>query len=178
MTEAPPRRVLVAYSSRLGSTAEVAQFIGATLAEDGATVDVKAIREVDDLRSYERVVIGSAIRYDRWLGDARRFVARHRAALAGMPVALFFTCLAMSDPTGAGAAKGEEYARKVGALVPGVEASSVGRFAGVLDASRAPLLTRLILRAIRAATGVEEGDHRDWEAIRAWSRALWPAGGR
>ena len=60
-------RVLVAYDSRLGSTAEVAACIGHVLAEQGASVDVVRIDRVGDVGQYDRVVVGSAIRYDRWL---------------------------------------------------------------------------------------------------------------
>ncbi len=39
-------RILVTYASRTGSTAEVAQAIAKTLAEDGAQVDVLPMQEV------------------------------------------------------------------------------------------------------------------------------------
>lgn len=56
-------RLLVAYSSRLGSTGEVASFIGRVLSEDGTSVDVKGFDQVGDLGPYNRFVLGSAIRY-------------------------------------------------------------------------------------------------------------------
>ena len=36
-----PNKILVTYASRTGSTAEITQAIGKTLAEDGAQVDVR-----------------------------------------------------------------------------------------------------------------------------------------
>ena len=165
-----PDRILVAYSGRLGSTGEIAAFIGRVLSEGGASVDVKAIDQVEELGQYSRIVVGSAIRYDRWLSDAREFVKANRQALSEVPVALFFTCLAMVKPEGA--AKAESYARGLCTQLPGINAADVGRFAGVLSLSKAPWLTRLMLRVISRITGVKEGDYRDWNAIRAWSQGL------
>ena len=55
------------YDSKLGSTAEVAKFKGGVLSEQGASIAVKPFSEVDELETYDSVIIGSAIRYDRWL---------------------------------------------------------------------------------------------------------------
>ena len=68
------RRTLVAYASRAGSTAEVAEAIGRTLAEDGAQVDVRLVKEVADLSPYRAVVAGSAIQGGKWLPEAMQFV--------------------------------------------------------------------------------------------------------
>ena len=67
-------KVLVTYDSKLGSTAEIAKFMGRVLSEKGSGVAVKPLSEVDDLGTYDSVIIGSAIRYDRWLPKARTFV--------------------------------------------------------------------------------------------------------
>jgi flavodoxin len=49
----------VTYASRTGSTAEIAQAIGKTLAESNAQVDVRPMQEVQDLAPYSAVVAGS-----------------------------------------------------------------------------------------------------------------------
>ena len=165
-------RVLVAYSSRLGSTREVAEFIGRVLSDGGYSVDVRAIDAIDDLAHYGRVVIGSAIRYDRWLADAAAFVAANRQALQRVPVALFFLCLALSSGSASGVRQADRYANRVSSLLDGVKAADVGRFAGVLSLAKAPWWTRLALRAISLVTGVKEGDYRNWAVIRSWSERL------
>jgi len=167
-----PRRTLVAHASRLGSTAEIAAAIGEVLQEHGEIVEVVPVGDIDTVEPYDRVVVGAAIRYDRWLGEARRFVAAHADALQQRRVALFLTCLAMTDGDGSGGAKAASYANAVAALLPGVDPAAVGRFAGVLDPSRAPLHIRIVLRLITRFTGVEEGDHRDWTAVREWAEGL------
>ena len=54
-------RILVAYASRGGSTAGVAEAIGQTLAAGGSEVDVRSMTEIDDVTAYQAVVAGSAI---------------------------------------------------------------------------------------------------------------------
>jgi ABC-type uncharacterized transport system involved in gliding motility auxiliary subunit len=81
------KKVLVAYASRYGSTAEVAQAIGARLGERDMAVDVKNVEEVKDLAGYSAVVVGSAVRVGRWLPAATKFVQQHKSALSGVPLA-------------------------------------------------------------------------------------------
>lgn len=159
----------MAYDSKLGSTAEVAKFIGRVLTEHGTETAVKPLSEVGDLGSYDRVILGSAIRYDRWLPDAVAFVKENRAALSKVPVSFFFTCLTLAKPTPAAKLKAEGYADQLRSLAPGVKLVSVGGFAGVLQFSRAPWPARLALRLLSVATSVKEGDYRDWAAIRSWT---------
>jgi menaquinone-dependent protoporphyrinogen oxidase len=54
-------RILVAYASRAGSTAEVAEVIGRVLREGGPEVDVCPVGAVHSLAGYDALVFGSAI---------------------------------------------------------------------------------------------------------------------
>ena len=78
-------KILVAYASRTGSTAEVAEAIGQTLAESGAQVDVLPVQDIKDLAPYRAVVAGSAIRGGKWLPEALQFMQTYQAALAQKP---------------------------------------------------------------------------------------------
>ena len=82
-------RVLVAYGSKYGSTAEIAQAIGTTLRVAGLEVDVKQAREVRSLERYRAVVVGSAVYMARWRRDAMRLLRRRREDLARREVWLF-----------------------------------------------------------------------------------------
>ena len=165
----PNTKVLVTYDSKLGSTAEVAEFMGSVLSEQGASIAVKPLSEVDDLEAYDSIIIGSAIRYDRWLPDATAFVKENKATLSNIPVSFFFTCLTLAKPTPAALLKAEGYADKLRSHAPEVKPMAVGGFAGVLQFARTPWPARLALRMLSIATGVKEGDYRDWEAIRSWT---------
>ncbi len=69
------RRILVAYATRAGSTAEVAEVVAGVLRESGAEieVDVRPVREVRVLAGYDAVVLGTAMRRrGRQYSPARR----------------------------------------------------------------------------------------------------------
>ena len=56
------KRILVAYASKAGSTAEVAAFIARKLADAGLAVDLRRAKSVRSVDGYRAVVVGSAIR--------------------------------------------------------------------------------------------------------------------
>jgi menaquinone-dependent protoporphyrinogen oxidase len=80
------RRVLVAYGSKRGGTAEIAEAIAAAMRERGLEVDCRHAAEVSDVGAYDAVIAGGALYMFRWVREARRFVARHAHALRGRPV--------------------------------------------------------------------------------------------
>ncbi len=166
------KNVLVVYASRLGSTAETAAFIADQLANTGASVDVKSIDEVRTLNDFDLVIIGSAIRYDRWLPEAVEFVQSHQAALSKRKIAYFFTCLTLAEKTEATEKKAAFYAEKLQQWAPELRPISIGRFGGVLNSKKAPWMTRALLRLLSFATGLKEGDYRDWDQISEWTAAL------
>jgi len=81
--------ILIAYATRYGSTQEVAEAVGARLREQGLTVEVRRAREVQSLDRFQAVVVGAPLYIGSLLREARKFLNRHRASLARMPVALF-----------------------------------------------------------------------------------------
>jgi len=89
-------KILVAYASRTGSTAGVAEAIGKTLMEKGAQVDVQPMQDVKALTPYRAVVAGSAIQNRQWLPEAMQFVQTHRAALNQKPFAMFSVCMTLA----------------------------------------------------------------------------------
>lgn len=166
-------RILVVYESQFGSTAEVAEAIGNVLEAKGAPVDVKKIKDVTTIDEYSKVVIGSAIQYDKWMPEAREFVKTHQNVLEGMDVSCFFVCLVLSKGTEKSIQKSKGYALKINELIPSVKVDTVGQFAGVLDYSKMSFGQRLAAKALFAIIGVKEGDYRDWEAIRAWAAGVF-----
>jgi len=82
-------RILVAYTTRNGSTQEVAEAVATTLREHGLEVDIQPMRQVRTLADYQAVVLGAPLYMFRWHKDALRFLSRHREALTERPVAIF-----------------------------------------------------------------------------------------
>lgn len=164
-------KILVAYASRAGSTAGVAEAIGKTLAESGAQVDVRPMQDVQDLTPYRAVVAGSAIQGGEWLPEAVQFMRANQAALAKKPFAAFLVCMTL-------AMKGDYRAHVATWMEPVrglVRPLSEGLFAGALDIAKIPSFGDRLKFRLSVAFGVwKEGDHRDWNAIRAWAADLAP----
>ena len=167
--EATPKKVLIAYASRAGSTAEVAEAIGHVLKGGGIPVDVLPAGQVANVSIYLALILGSAIRMGRWLPEATRLVERSQATLAGMPTAFFSVCLTMQKDTSENRRTVEDYMRPV---LQKVRPSSIGLFGGKMDYSRLGFLDRLIVSKMKK---VPEGDYRDWTAIRTWAVKVRPA---
>lgn len=165
-------KILVAYASEFGTTREVAEVIGQVLCQSGASVEIKWVNNVKGLNDYAAVIIGSAIQYDKWMPEARKFVSANQNSLSKLPVAFFFTCLTLSIQTEKTERQAMAYSDKLVSLLPQVKPLSVGRFAGVLDYSKLPFLFRLMFKGISLITGVQEGDYRDWDTIRVWAEGV------
>jgi menaquinone-dependent protoporphyrinogen oxidase len=166
-------KILVTYASRAGSTAGVAEVIGKTLAEGGAQVDVLPMQGVKDLSPYRAVVAGSAIQGGQWLPEAMQFMQMHQVALARKPFAAFLVCMTLAMPSA------DKYRPHVATWLDPVRTLvkpvSTGLFAGALDISKVPSFGDRLKFRLSVLFGVwSEGDHRDWNAIRAWAADLKP----
>lgn len=160
-------KILVAYATRVGSTAEVAKAIGEELAAEGAAVDVLPVKSVKDLSPYRAVVVGSAIRAGKWQPEAVKFVQSHRAELSSRSVAYFQVCLTMAEDNEETRSTTAGYLEPVRAIVQPVDE---GSFGGVMDPTKLSLFFRGLMRVMKAPSG----DFRDWAAIRAWAASLRP----
>jgi len=165
-------KVLVTYASKCGSTGEVADAIGETLAapepgDEGAAVDVRLLKDVTDVSGYHAVVVGSAIRMGQWLPEATRFVETHRDALSRVPVAYFVVCMTLQEDTEEHRREAATYLDPARELVRPVDE---GLFAGAMNYSKLFLPFRLVIKAMK----VPEGDFRDWDVIRDWAAGVRP----
>jgi len=159
-------RILVAYATRKGTTAEVAAEVGWALGSAGGCVaDVRPIAGLDALAGYDAAVVGSAIRGSKWLPEAVDFVMKHEEHLTEMQVAYFAVCLTMREDTEGARAELSACLDPVRDVVAPVD---VGLFAGALDYSQFTFPMGLMMRTIKAP----EGDFRDWTAIREWGAGL------
>lgn len=153
--------MLIAVSSKHGSTKEIAGSIAETVREASIHVEVVDAQQVESVAQYDAVIIGSAIQMGRWMGPARELVNRSADALRARPVWLF-----SSGPLGefvdpADAAEGLKLLELVGGREHRV-------FAGKADKNELGFVERGILRMVKNPYG----DHRDWPAIRAWATSI------
>lgn len=161
-------RVLVAYASRTGSTAAIADRIADVLRARGAVVDVSTVGSVESIAAYDAVVIGSAIRLRRWLREAMAFLLQHDKGLRAIPVAFFTVSLTGIHGSHLAQAEAEHTCHYPLYHFEGLSPVSFACFTGALDYSRLTPAEGATVRAF----GVNEGDYRDWEAIERWAGEL------
>ena len=151
---------LVAYASKHGSTAEIAERIAATLR--GAGHDARALRAsaVRDVDGCEAVLLGSGVYMGHWMKDATDFVRRLQPQLELRPLWLFD-----SGPVGP---RVLPEAAEVAMYRKQFDVKDHRTFAGALDKKQLSLSERMMIRAVKAPYG----DYREWEDIDAWAMAI------
>ncbi|MBZ0290981.1 MAG: flavodoxin domain-containing protein [Anaerolineae bacterium] len=161
------KKILVAYASKYGATAEIAAAIANTLGENELDVKVISADAVNEVQSYDAVVLGSAVYAGHWLQGAVDFLDRFKKDLGQKPVWLF-----SSGPTGDGDAlellNGWKIPEALQPTVSELKVRDVALFHGKIDTRKLNLAENLLVRAMRGATG----DFRDWDAIRAWAETM------
>jgi len=158
-------RILIAYASKKGSTAEIAQAVAKELQAAGNTADALDIGKVASLQGYDAVVFGGPVYVGRLEGRIGRFVQRHYGELAKMPVAGFVVCLAAAAKDREGMALAE---KALHAALDPLHPAAETIFAGKLDPEKLSWFQRWITKKVKSPVG----DFRDWEAIAAWARGL------
>lgn len=94
------KKILVAYDSKHGSTATIAEKVGDVLCENGFQVDIRPALNIDAISAYDVIVLGSPMYYATFLPGALTFLERHRTALAAKDVAVFAVSTSIDKDTG------------------------------------------------------------------------------
>lgn len=191
---------LVAYASRMGGTAEIAEVAGQVLRDRGIGVRVAPCTDVASLEGVDAVLVGSAVYLGRWQHDAVTFLERFGPELAARQTWLFQSGPCGPDdhgpadePAAHGGAQDEEDVADASRGSGGADAPTGG-------ADDDPGWTRVPRRVVRlaarfglphpvtfggrldaahaddpvsrwVASGPLAGDRRDWDVIRAWAAA-------
>jgi menaquinone-dependent protoporphyrinogen oxidase len=184
--------VLVAYASRYGATAEIAERIALTLIAEGVDARAQQITAVHDLAGVDAFVVGSAVYFGSWLKPATAFVERHRDTLSGRPVWLFSSGPlpgAVVPDRVAGRTAGESNGavpassngkvshdeaqpKGVDELVSSVAARGHHVFDGALDPHKLGARDKLIRTLPAGKALLPQVDGRDWDAIESWAKEI------
>jgi menaquinone-dependent protoporphyrinogen oxidase len=163
--EKMPGKILIAYASKCGSTAEISQKIGEVLSTHNLRVDVKPVGEITDIRGYQAVVIGSAIRFGQWLPEGISFLKSNHDALQSKPTAMFTVHMQNTGDSAEARTNRELYVKAAREqITPKVEKY----FTGMIEMSRLSFLERIVYKAVKA----KDGDDRDWNDIQSWAESL------
>ena len=170
------KRILVAYDTIHGSTAEVAKEIGTALCNRGFQVDIRFVGNVTSLADYNAVILGSAIYEFRWLPDAMAFLKNNTAALSAMPVAYFIVgaSLFQDTPENRDAVK-KSFIDPVLTEYPDIKPLSIGLFGGAVDFKKEQynLFEKFVLRILGLIVGFKDSaDWRNWEYINSWANEV------
>jgi menaquinone-dependent protoporphyrinogen oxidase len=161
------QKVLVAYATKYGATAEIAEKIGEVLRREGLPTEVLPAERASDVGSYRAVVLGSAVYIGRWRKEAATFLKANVEVLAGRPVWLF-----SSGPTEEGdpaeAMEGWRFPQALQPFADRIQPRDMAIFQGAIDADKLSWVERWMIKMVKAPLG----DFRDWEAISAWAAAI------
>ena len=167
------KKILIAYDTIHGSTAEVAWRIGQDLCAMGFQADVKLAAHVTDVDYYDGVIVASAIYKFTWLPDAKAFLEKYKDKLAVKPTALFIVCAGMAidtpdnrmmiqkvfvDPT----------LSKYLEIIP----ISIGLFGGAVNfkTEQYTLFEKIVLHILGLILHFKnQADWRNWPEIDAWA---------
>ena len=155
-------KILVTAASRHGSTSEVADAIAGRLRARGLEVERAAPDTIQSLESYDAVIIGSAVRMQRWADSAQRFIERFSGEFESLPVWGFSVGLAGVPK------RAPQDPRRIGPVTPNEVFRDHRTFAGRYSPDDLPLRDR----TIAYVAGAVEGDYRDWDAIGHWADSI------
>jgi len=189
------KRILVAYATMSGSTAEVAQAVGEEIAKSDFQVDVLPIDKVGDVDGYDGIVVGAPMIMG-WHRGALRFLKENKRTFQRIPLAVFVVAMSLTEASDMSVGDvdiyvddklpkqphkegvlnfRERYARIGNYLRPILRAASpsepasIGVFGGRLEYGRlkwwAVLFVMLVVQA-------PAGERRNWPAIRSWAAGL------
>jgi menaquinone-dependent protoporphyrinogen oxidase len=160
-------QVLVAYATKHGATAEIAEKIGQVLRQAGLRTDVLPTDRVSDLTPYKAVVLGSAVYIGKWRKEAATFLKANEKMLAERQVWLF-----SSGPTGEGdpveLVNGWHFPKAQQPIADRIQPRDIAVFHGALNLKKLNLIEKWMIKNVKAPLG----DFRDWDAITSWATAI------
>ena len=165
--------ILIAYATRHGSTAGIADRLAERLRTAGLDAEARPVHGIHDAARYDAFVVGAAAYMFHWLGDATKFVEANRAVLATKPTWLF-----SSGPIGTDLV--DKDGRDVlEATIPKefphlrelVRPRGEKVFFGASDPDAKPIgMAERLMHVMPAGrNALPKGDFRDWPAIDAWA---------
>ncbi|MFW0792198.1 flavodoxin domain-containing protein [Gordonia sp. CPCC 205515] len=158
-------KVLVAYSTKHHSTAEIAEVIAVELRAHG--IDAECV-DVSDATAdgYDAVVLGSAVYAGRWRREAVSFLKHQRTELARKPLWIF-----SSGPVGDKV--DEDFTENSRWLEPRKVldlAESIGLRGHTVFGGRIPTDPHgFVEKSMAKNTPEELRDARNWDVIRQWA---------
>ena len=155
------RKVLVAYATKSGATAEIAEAVADEIRNGNLEVDLAEASKVESIDDYDAVIVGSAVYFDHWRPEAVRFLRHFRRKLTLKRVWLF-----QDGPLE------QDFIESMRPLPHKVLtlADEIGVIGSVTFGGRLPENASGPIAGWIAKTYA--GDYRDFDEIRKWASAI------
>ncbi|AWG98424.1 flavodoxin domain-containing protein [Rhodococcus ruber] len=167
-------KVLVAYASRHGATAGIAERIAEVIRAEGHTADTVQLPAATSVDDYDACVVGSSAYLGHWEKAASAFVREHRDGLVARPVWLFTSGpLGTEEVDEQGQDVRESAApRELPELTDAIASREHHVFFGALDPKTLGVGARVMRKLPAGRKLLPEGDFRDWQEIEDWARSI------
>lgn len=163
--------VLIAFATRSGATAEVAEAIAAAMQEAGVSAEIQAASQVNSLTGREAVILGAPLYVGRFPKEFRHFLRLHRDALSIMRPWFFVLGPTRNNPKDFEAAQNQ--AENQLAQFPHLHPADLHVFGGRWSTAGLPFPFSLLRRLPgNPLNKVPQEDIRDWGAIRQWATGI------
>ncbi len=163
--------ILVAYSSRTGSTGEVAEVIAEVFREAQLPVEVARMRDLRRLGHYRAAILGAPLYVGQMPGELHRFLSRFRVQLGALPQ--WFFVLGPIEGKPEEFSKAGDQAEKQLKRYAWFQPLEVKILGGRFDVNHMPFPFSLARRLPAfTAKDMHPTDVRDWKDIRAWASAI------
>ena len=168
-------KTLIVYSSGFGTTREISEKIANFFVMNSTiTVDLKSIDQIENIKSYESVIIGSSIRADKPMANTRDFLSLYHQQLARKRVAIFLVSLSAITAKGRNKVL-NEFLPILLEGYPEIKPIEIGILAGKIDFEKLNPVMQNLVRYIIAKLDVPvKGslDARNWKHIEQWSESV------
>jgi menaquinone-dependent protoporphyrinogen oxidase len=177
-------KILIAYGTRFGSTAEVSEEFATMFKKAGHKVTLLNLRETPEEqwpspKGFDGVLVGSSIKTRQWMKEPKVFLKKNREYLnKEIRLGIFVSSAYAADPEKRPQIR-EEYISAVSNEL-GIRADIYDAFGGVIDfseSSKMGWLDKTIMKIVSGRTSSGTGpklqkkgrnDLRDWTQIRAF----------
>jgi menaquinone-dependent protoporphyrinogen oxidase len=163
--------VLIAYSTRTGSTFEVAEAVATVLRQSRLTVDVTRMRDVKTLDQYGTVILGMPIYLGEFPKEVHQFVNRFSSPLSSLSSWLFVLGPVAGKADQFGIAANQ--VRRELAPYPWFRPTEIKILGGRFDIDALPFPFSVGRRLVPSQfKGVPNADIRNWNDINTWATLI------
>ncbi len=170
-------RILIAYSSNTGVTAEIAEHISKLLESKEFIVDLYDLTKCQpDIIGYNLVLIGSGIKMGKWHNSTQSYVEKNKLKIREIPHALFVSCGDAIIP----GKQTDAQTKYLDLIAEKYELSpiSTGLFAGCYKWEKYNFIVKKLVKSMLNESGISNIDYnkpldfRDWTQIEKWTTDL------